>query len=82
MPKTIEEIFANNDVELFDLQSDPYEINNLSLKQSSNGELLIAMNDKLNALIESEVGEDIGQMLPGSEDANWILDPGITNLRM
>jgi arylsulfatase len=32
-------------------------------------DLLVAMNDKLNALIESEVGEDAGQGLPGGNDA-------------
>jgi arylsulfatase A-like enzyme len=82
MPRTIEELFNNNDLELFDLQSDPNETNNLALNKSSNGDLLIAMNDKLNALIESEVGEDKGQMLPGGNDTNWELDPSIINIRM
>ena len=40
------------------------------------------MNEKLNAMIESEVGEDRGQMLPGGDDANWTLDPSISRLRM
>ena len=82
MPRTIEELFANNDVELFDLESDPNEVNNLAIDKDGYGELLLAMNDKLNALIEAEVGEDSGQMLPGGEDANWKLDPGISKLRM
>jgi arylsulfatase A-like enzyme len=82
MPKSIEEIYANNDVELFDLETDPKEMNNLATNRRGNGELLVAMNDKLNALIKSEVGEDDGQMLPAGKDANWKLDPGITKLRM
>ena len=40
------------------------------------------MNDKLNALIDAEVGEDLGQMLPGGSDARWTLDPDVANLRM
>ena len=40
------------------------------------------MNDKLNELIESEVGDDRGQMLPDGPDANWTLDPSVSKLRM
>ena len=29
------------------------------------------MNEKLTRLIDAEVGEDRGQMLPGSADAGW-----------
>ena len=29
------------------------------------------MNDKLNALLDAEVGEDVGQMLPGGMDGGW-----------
>ena len=82
LPRSIEELFANNDVELFDLEADPNEINNLAMDRSRNGDLLVSMNEKLNALIESEVGEDVGQMLPGGADANWTLDPSISRLRM
>ena len=81
-PKSIEALFANNDVELFDLVTDPNEMNNLAMDRRGNGDLLVAMNDKLNALIESEVGEDDGQMMPDGKDANWKLDPGITKLRL
>ena len=82
MPRSIEELFSNNDVELFDLVADPHEVNNLAMDPQKNGELLVAMNAKLNLLIELEVGEDIGQMLPGGADANWTLDPSIGHLRM
>ena len=82
LPKSIEHLFAKNDIELFDLETDPHEMNNLALDIQRNGDLLVAVNDKLNALIESEVGEDVGQMLPGGEGANWTLDPSISRLRM
>jgi hypothetical protein len=29
------------------------------------------MNEKLNALIDSEIGEDIGQMLPKGPGGSW-----------
>jgi arylsulfatase A-like enzyme len=81
-PRSIEELFANNDVELFDLETDPNEVDNLAVNPSGNGELLVAMNDKLNLLIETEVGDDSGQMLPDGPDANWVLDPSVSKLRM
>ena len=81
-PRSIEELFANNDVELFDLESDPIEVNNLATDRRRHGELLLAMNEKLNALIETEVGEDRGQMLPTGPNANWTLDPSLGTLRM
>ncbi|KWR81100.1 hypothetical protein [Cupriavidus sp. IDO] len=34
-------------------------------------ELTVAINEKLNRLIDTEVGEDRGQMLPGGIDAGW-----------
>ncbi len=82
MPRSIEDIYANNDIELFDLINDPNEMVNLATDRNANAELLLAMNEKLNALIEYEVGEDMGQMLPGGADADWSLDPSIGNLRM
>ncbi len=82
IPRSIEELLANNDVELFDLVDDPYEMNNLATDSRRNGDLLVAMSEKLNILIEAEVGEDIGQMMPSGDNANWKLDPSIGHLRM
>ena len=71
-PTTLEDLYRVNDVELFDTQADPLEMNNLAMPgKQQQKDLLLAMNDKLNRLIDSEVGEDRGQMLPGGIDAGW-----------
>jgi arylsulfatase A-like enzyme len=70
-PTTLEEIYKFNDVELFDLQADPLETNNLALNGAQHPDLVVTMNEKLNRLIDTEVGEDRGQMLPGGVDAGW-----------
>jgi arylsulfatase len=70
-PATLEELYRFNDVELYDVQADPHEMNNLAGQR----ELVAAMNDKLNRLIDAEVGEDRGQMLPGGIDAGWEVSP-------
>lgn len=82
VPRSLEELFKHNDIELFDLVADPHEMNNLATDRNKHADLLAAMNDKLNALIESEVGEDTGQGLPSGADANWKLDPGLSDLRI
>ena len=69
-PRTLEGIFELNDVELFDLEADPDEMRNLAVEPKKHGDLLLAMNDKMNALIDAEVGVDDGSFLPG-EDADW-----------
>jgi arylsulfatase len=73
-------LFRLNDVELFDLQNDPNEVNNLALEPNKHAELLAAMNAKLNKLIDAEVGEDAGQMLPGGVDAGWVATPAVNDL--
>ena len=67
---TVEQVFKLNDVELFDLENDPNEMNNLALNSKSQ-DVLIAMNDKLNQLIADEVGKDDGSHLPDIEGIQW-----------
>lgn len=74
-PVTLEEIYLYNDVELFDTKADPLEMTNLAMESDRHKDLLLAMNDKLNTLIDDEVGEDRGQMLPGGTDAVWEVTP-------
>jgi arylsulfatase len=74
-PTTLEDIHRFNDVELFDVEADPLEMDNLAMKDEQHRELLVAMNEKLNRLIETEVGEDRGQMLPGGAEAGWEVTP-------
>ena len=68
LPGTIEQIFDYNDVELFDLEADPDEMRNLATDRSANGELLLAMNQKLSDVIDAEVGTDDGEFLPENKE--------------
>ena len=59
-PGSVDELLNNNDVALYDLQKDPEEMNNLADPDGPlyDEELLAAINEKLNALIEAEIGQD------------------------
>jgi arylsulfatase len=74
-PATLEELYRLNDVELYDMQADPHEMNNLAVAGGNARDLVAALNEKLNRLIDAEVGEDRGQMLPGGIDAGWEVTP-------
>ncbi len=77
-PTTLEQLTGLNDLELYDLRNDPAEMRNLAAKPSKHADLIMAMNAKLNALIDKEIGPDKGQMLPRSEGVDWAmtqLDP-------
>lgn len=68
-PWTLEEILGNNDVQLFDLQSDPGEMHNLALVPElalgpgKNRETILRMNALLNDLMAKEVGVNDGKFL-------------------
>ena len=59
-------------MELFDLEKDPHELDNLALDRRGNTALLEVMNAKLNRLLDAEAGEDVGQMLPPRVDGGWV----------
>jgi arylsulfatase len=62
-PRTLEEILKNNDVQLFDLQSDPEEMHNLASEPETNRETILRMNELLNDLVAREVGVNDGRFL-------------------
>jgi arylsulfatase len=74
-PESLEALYKLNDVELYDTQSDPLQMKNLAADRRKHGDLVLVMNRKLNALLDAEVGEDRGQMLPGGIEAGWEVTP-------
>lgn len=73
-PTSIEQLLANNDVELYDLVNDPDELNNLAANPKLSGDLLFALNQNLNLLISQEVGIDDGHFLP-IRNGKWYFPP-------
>ncbi|MBX3022952.1 MAG: sulfatase-like hydrolase/transferase [Bdellovibrionales bacterium] len=73
-PKSIGELFSNNDVELFDLMVDPNENTNLALDPNGNRALLEVMSAKLEAAIAAEIGKDDGREMPNLPGLDWSMD--------
>lgn len=73
-PSTLEELYADNDVELFDLQSDPHEMINLAADKKAHGDLVLAMSAKLETAIKAEFGVDDGREMPDFKGIKWTID--------
>ncbi len=73
-PQTLEELYRYNDVELFDLKTDPAELNNLAAKQGDNADLVLQMSAKLEAIIKAEIGVDDGREMPAFDKISWAID--------
>lgn len=66
-PQTLDQILKQNDVQLFDLKTDPEELHNLALEPDKNKDLILQMNGLLNQLMTKEVGKnDNGSFLPAA----------------
>jgi len=73
-PTSLDELYGRNDVELFDLQSDPAELRNLAADRAGNAALIEAMSAKLERAIAAEIGVDDGREMPDFPNIQWVLD--------
>jgi len=60
-PGTVEQLLADNDVALYDLEADPGELRNLAHPDDPayDPALLASLNAKLNALVKAEIGTEV-----------------------
>ena len=63
-PTTFEALTANYDLELFDLERDPDEMQSLTVEAAAHKDLIMRQNDLLNRMIAREVGDNDGSFLP------------------
>ena len=73
-PKTIDELYKWNDVELFDLANDPGEVKNLGANRAANSEIIMTMSEKLEAVIKTEIGADDGRGMPDIPNVDWKIE--------
>jgi arylsulfatase len=73
-PRALDELYRDNDVELFDLETDPGETTNLAARRGEHADLLLAMSAKLEAQIKAEIGVDDGREMPPLQSVTWTLD--------
>lgn len=63
-PRDWDTLLGHNQLELYDTQNDPDEMVNLAADSDVHQALILSLNDKLNALIETEIGVDDGSYYP------------------
>jgi arylsulfatase len=73
-PQTLDQLYAGNDVELFDLQNDPTEMTNLAAVKGENRGLVATMSAKLEAVIKDEIGAEDGREMPDLKGVAWVLN--------
>ncbi len=73
-PETIEQLTKVNDLELFDHEMDPNEAVNLAGDLANNEDLVLAMNERLNAIIGEEIGTEDGSFLGLNVDTDYAFD--------
>jgi len=73
-PSGIDDLYANNDVELYDLKTDPLETKNLAADRKAHEPLITSLNAKLDRVIKSEMGKDDGREMPSFQGIDWTLD--------
>lgn len=73
-PDTLDELYEHNDLELFDLQTDPGETTNLAAVKGQHRDLVLAMSAKLETLIKAEIRVDDGREMPEFRDVAWTID--------
>jgi arylsulfatase len=72
-PKTIDDLYQWNDVELYDHRTDPEEVKNLAINRRGNADLIMRMNAKLEAIIKAEIGKDDGREMPNIPLIDWTI---------
>src|SRR5262249_1480934 len=74
-PTTLDELYKANDVELFDLQTDPGETVNLAADRETHEDLIATMSAKLEAAIKAEIGVVEGREMPETPKVWGYMDP-------
>lgn len=71
-PRTADDLYEWNEVELFDLADDPNEMINLAAQGKDYRPLVEELNGKLNHMISTEIGAaDDGRYLPNVPGMSW-----------